>query len=67
MENLEAYWTYLYDAEGLLEKSDDFETYQEAVEGYEELRKIGTSGMYIQIWGRNEDDESICIDNDEIG
>lgn len=66
MESLVAYWTYLYDKDGSLEKSDDFETYQEAVEGYEELREIGSPGMHIQIWGRNEGDESICVENEEI-
>lgn len=66
MENCIAYWTYLYDQEGCVEKSDDFETYKEAIEGYEAFKKIASSGMQVQVWGRTEDDEATCIESEVI-
>jgi len=66
MENLLEYCTDLLDENGQLEESFDFNTLEDARLKYDELHTTEMSGLFVQIWHRESEDNPVCLLGSEI-
>ena len=66
MENLLEYCTDLLDEQGQLDKSFDFHTAKEANDKHKELLEKEESGLFVQVWHRESEDNPVCLISEKI-